>query len=112
MATPNYIDERIPKKFKLSQNADLRNLREIYEMIGENEIFPQNNDDLKRIRNSLRILKRSELPSIPDDAFNDLPMNLAMKFYLRAVKRSEPPIPDDVFYDLPMNLGMKFFYLP
>ena len=89
MATPNYIEAQIPKKFKLGQEiSDNAALWEIYEMIGEtsNPIFPQENDGLKRIRNSLRILKRSpkQYP-FPND---DLPLNLGMDFFLRAVRKA------------------------
>ena len=89
MATPNYIKAQIPKKFKLGQEiSDNAALWEIYEMIGEtsNPIFPQENDGLKRIRNSLRILKRSSKQhSFP---YDDLPLNLGMDFFLRAVRKA------------------------
>ena len=86
MATPNYIEERIPNKFKLGQDPDLW---EIYELIGENSnvVFPQENDDFKQIRNSLRILKRYKLPD--DD----------LKMIFRSWK---------IKHDLPLNLGLDF----
>ena len=85
MATPNYIEAQIPKKFTLGlEISDNAALWEIFEMIGEtsNPIFPQENDGLKRIRNSLRILKRSS---------------------------KQHPFPYD---DLSLSLGMDFFYGP
>ena len=57
-------------------------------MIGEtsNPIFPQENDGLKRIRNSLRILKRSSKQH--PFPYDDLPLNLGMDFFLRAVRKA------------------------
>ena len=89
LATPNYIEAQIPKKFKLGQEiSDNAALWEIYEMIGEtsNPIFPQENDGLKRIRNSLRILKRSSKQH--PFPYDDLPLNLGMDFFLRAVRKA------------------------
>ena len=83
LATPNYIEAQIPKKFKLGQEiSDNAALWEIYEIIGEtsNRIFPQENDGLKRIRNSLRILKRSSKQH--PFPYDDLPLNLGMDFFL------------------------------
>ena len=90
LATPNYIEAQIPKKFKLGQEiSDNAALWEIYEMIGEtsNPIFPQENDGLKRIRNSLRILKRSSKQH--PFPYDDLPLNLVMDQIFRYLFRNQ-----------------------